>query len=869
MIPSFRSIVRTAGAAAVLLGGAVGAHAQTVTGLSNWSVVLDPGHGGGASCGTGTAGCENTGVYGYSETEKVLAIGLELERLLLSTDIGGVWVTRRTNDTNPTLAERVRFANQTGAAYFHAIHSNAGAATARSLFVLWPQDPATMGEPPAAGGKRMAEIMGPMLGRSMRLPLTQGGAVGECSFYGVAECRSLATAPKASRNYVQSFTTMPSTLSEAGFHTNPTQNQRNMSAEWKRMEARTMFYSMLRFRDVTRPAARILMGIVSDLESGEPINGATVEFGSLRDTTDTYERLFRRFTSDPNLLRNGFYYLEDVPAGTMPLRVAAPGFVEATVDAAAVDTFFTIRDVGLVSMVPVSVVSATPDNDATNVRIIDPIVVTFNRPVTRATVEAAWSFAPADGGSAVTGTFAWASDNRQVTFKPAAALTPFTRYTLTLGATAASPYGYTLDGNGDGTAGDAFVRSFTTGPQDVAAPRIVAATPGNNATNLEQRPLLTVTFDEVVKPSSVDLGTVYLLRTSDQARISVTASLIDERDQSVLHVVPNQPLMPGAYHQLVIPAGLGDAFDNRTAGEMRVTYRIGAGGQSYSVIDGLGTDVTSNWWQPTQSGSTTQTSLVVDSTYIKVGAMGNPLTGSTASMELRYGWSSTATTSALIREYLGGGAPFSVGFDTINTTLEAYVFGDGGGSLFRFALDDKCGATHGSCAGMEVSEWTKVSWKGWRRVTWDLSTGTTARFIASSDGVLDGRLYIDSFQLGYDTGAEPYGRIYIDDLRLVRESAPVSSEGTPETPRALVLADVRPNPARGLTDVRFSLPEAGPARIVVFDALGRQVATLFDGSLSAGDHETRLDAAALAPGVYVLRLEAGRESRTARVVVTR
>ena len=70
---------------------------------------------------------------------------------------------------------------------------------------------------------------------STRLQQASRGAYGECDFYGASNCRSRNAAPKGSRNYVQGYTVMPSELSEAGFHTNPAQNMRNMTAEWKRL----------------------------------------------------------------------------------------------------------------------------------------------------------------------------------------------------------------------------------------------------------------------------------------------------------------------------------------------------------------------------------------------------------------------------------------------------------------------------------------------------------------------------------------------------------------------------------------------------------------------------------------------------------
>ena len=46
-------------------------------------------------------------------------------------------------------------------------------------------------------------------------------------------------------------------------------------------------------------------------------------------------------------------------------------------------------------------------------------------------------------------------------------------------------------------------------------------------------------------------------------------------------------------------------------------------------------------------------------------------------------------------------------------------------------------------------------------------------------------------------------------------------------------------------------------RIQVFDLLGREVARLVDGNLTAGRHEVVFDARGLASGLYVYRMDAG------------
>jgi len=50
------------------------------------------------------------------------------------------------------------------------------------------------------------------------------------------------------------------------------------------------------------------------------------------------------------------------------------------------------------------------------------------------------------------------------------------------------------------------------------------------------------------------------------------------------------------------------------------------------------------------------------------------------------------------------------------------------------------------------------------------------------------------------------------------------------------------------------MPEAAHVRLTVYDLLGRRVAMLVDGSLSAGKHEVRFDATNLPSGNYIYRL---------------
>ena len=86
--------------------------------------------------------------------------------------------------------------------------------------------------------------------------------------------------------------------------------------------------------------------------------------------------------------------------------------------------------------------------------------------------------------------------------------------------------------------------------------------------------------------------------------------------------------------------------------------------------------------------------------------------------------------------------------------------------------------------------------------------------------------------------------------------------------RAAAPLTAHPNPAAERAVLRFARAEAGEATLVVYDALGREVARPVDGAV-AGVVEVVLDAGDLAPGVYVARLATASATETVRLTVAR
>jgi|GEM_PF-3246004 len=64
-----------------------------------------------------------------------------------------------------------------------------------------------------------------------------------------------------------------------------------------------------------------------------------------------------------------------------------------------------------------------------------------------------------------------------------------------------------------------------------------------------------------------------------------------------------------------------------------------------------------------------------------------------------------------------------------------------------------------------------------------------------------------------------------------------------------------PNPFNPSTAITFSVPEAGNVSLKVYDMLGREVATLINGSMNAGSHTVNFNANNLATGMYMYTLK--------------
>ncbi len=105
-------------------------------------------------------------------------------------------------------------------------------------------------------------------------------------------------------------------------------------------------------------------------------------------------------------------------------------------------------------------------------------------------------------------------------------------------------------------------------------------------------------------------------------------------------------------------------------------------------------------------------------------------------------------------------------------------------------------------------------------------------------------------------------------IRAVLEPATgVAWSSEPVLPLKFALGQNRPNPFNPSTVIPYTLPQAAQVNLTVYEVNGRAVNTLVNGWQVAGNHEVSFDAANLASGVYLYRLQAGAYQASGKMVL--
>jgi N-acetylmuramoyl-L-alanine amidase len=821
------------------------------TDLSGLKFCIDPGHGGHDPSNDRYLVPDPGNEFWESESNFQKAL---LLKGLLEAKGATVILTRYTNDypndaNEPTLATRVALANANNVDWFHSIHSNAigngmqsGTAVNYTLVLVRekrsPTDPYAstgngLGVPEREESRTLANILAPII--QSRLRTKSSSVYLDWTFYG-------GTNGGFSLGVLRGLG-MPGELSEGSMHDYAPETRRLLNNDYRKMEAYALRDAFLQYFGVPADPPCIVAGIQSDIVTLVPVN-----FSQVRLLPEN-----RVYAGDG--YNNGFFMFDSLQAGAHILRFETPGRFVDSVQVMLTGGTSTFVDRVLELAAPPNVVKTTPANNDTGYIPNGSITIQFSKPMDTAAVRSAFTISPP-----VRGTITW--NGPQMVFKPDSVLPFEVTFTVRLDTSAKSSRGQTIDGNGDGIPGDPFFLTFRTRIADVFPPQVAVKYPRPGSTVPTPNQVMNFTFNELLKASTVTPSN-FALRQVGGSALPRTVEYSEVGGKCGVTLYPSSPLVAGASYQTFVN-GVQDLAGNAIASPILEDFSVAAENRQFRPIDSLGLSLT-NWFAPAGSGTT----VGIDSaSFVSSTARAIPvLAGNTVSAELRYAWK-PGSADYLIREYLSGGAPKNVLFRKDRTLLQVFLHGDGSGTQFRYAVDDSVdGFPAGAADHHEVSAWITIDWVGWRLVEWDLEKDSVGAWLGN--GILEGQLRFDSFQLRKTTGSAQSGVIHFDQLQVAEAIVTGVAGGARGVPAEFTLDQNYPNPFNPSTEIRYSVGWPGHVTIAVYDLLGREVGVLVDGRMDSGRYTLRFDGRGLSSGMYVCRMTAGGLTLVRKMLLTK
>jgi hypothetical protein len=92
-------------------------------------------------------------------------------------------------------------------------------------------------------------------------------------------------------------------------------------------------------------------------------------------------------------------------------------------------------------------------------------------------------------------------------------------------------------------------------------------------------------------------------------------------------------------------------------------------------------------------------------------------------------------------------------------------------------------------------------------------------------------------------------------------------QASSQLPKIYNLRQNYPNPFNPSTTISFSLPSKSFVTLKVFDIMSREVTTLINKELSAGNYLQKWNAVNISSGIYFYRLQAGAFTETKKLVL--
>lgn len=456
----------------------------------------------------------------------------------------------------------------------------------------------------------------------------------------------------------------------------------------------------------------------------------------------------------------------------------------------------TVKSTDVLPIILPQIVAHDPANAATNVPNNKMVSIEFNKNMDASSVESSLTIVPEPANKVISwDNPTWVKDDHLVLFISASWAFD-TQYTISLAGTSLDQAGLALDGNKDGTAGDTYSFSFAISGADKEAPIIAYSYPSDGALGVDTDLPVSIIFDELLDKSSLEGNFLFSYHGFE---IEPSYTVFNGSDnRTYVNVKPNSYYSSAEPVSLELLAGItdtaGNAMDAQTISFMTdSSFYANRRAVDYFTSENA-------WWGAMSSGSSS-------------GLNGTGSTTSIVSTNRVAGFSDNKALKIVLEPESASWFarvynPTLRANSNIDTSmsLQAYVYGDGSGYKFRFAL-----AERGGDNSFEVSSWFTVDWLGWNLVEWDMSDpaqlgdwgGMTSRTI-------DGTSYgLESLQ--FSPGADNPEHIitcYVDQIRVVDRREGVYPENNP--PVISAIPDTTVAPSTGVYYyAEYSDPDAG------------------------------------------------------------
>jgi len=106
-----------------------------------------------------------------------------------------------------------------------------------------------------------------------------------------------------------------------------------------------------------------------------------------------------------------------------------------------------------------------------------------------------------------------------------------------------------------------------------------------------------------------------------------------------------------------------------------------------------------------------------------------------------------------------------------------------------------------------------------------------------------------------------------DYMMRIKGTAGTAISTTEATPNDVTLMQNYPNPFNPATTINFELKSAGSVKLSVFNAAGKMVSELVNGSLTTGIHHVEFNAANLNSGTYFYKLQTAGVTQTKKMLL--